>query len=951
MQVSKLPRLVSSVFSKMKFPPPPCTESMSVTDGSSDISTFYDTTELTWSALFEGENLRTRREAAKLFSDAFGVEAMEMQTVSDGIFVRESNGVGELFCNSELSLDGILWRNRGFSINCSTLRLVLHASILLGMGEEGAHAWASRFVERRGQSMADDMGLREVSISFVGDGRSPHHFHFCCNGQLRTWQEDTTCRGVNPLLAEQWELRRLKNFSVKQVMYSEPKYPSTSETSKLQYKTDYRIGAFLAEESALYGKNTRDRRIFLRAAVYNIDILLMSAASDSMGPKPMRTVSGILQEMGEEMSGDYDYAGTDTERGDHDVPNEESVLADVLGNLELTVGRERTAWNHVFINVLPFASKAMDAYEEEDAYQSIAELLEAFLEHCLRDLQRLKVECIEVKLGGHRIIATNPTGYRFRVEHSTTDGSQPPPYPLLDRIQRKRMVAHSLNSTYVYDFESILSDIVSKRWQRLLDRGAVGSEWTHEAPWEAVELFLGEDDNLHRVDRPYGENTIGMVCWLCKIRTANYPEGREIVIIASDITFLSGSLSPAEDRLYVKATMMAIERGLPVVYISANSGARIGLDEEVKSRFKVAWVDDNDPAKGFRYMYLTDEDYQAVREKEHVLATRIQLENGDIRWRLDGLVGGMGVECLQGSGSIARVTSEAYRKTITLTYVTGRSVGIGAYCTRLSQRVVQHVGAPIILTGNSALNKLMGKEVYKSNNQIGGPKVMGHNGVSQQLASNDAAGMAKIVQWLDFTSPVFKMQPRRLPVEDTPEREPAFEPPEAEAYDPREMLEGFFDNGSVVECMAEWGKTIVACRASLDGIPMGAIAVETRLVERTVPADPASQAPQQHVEQQAGNVWFPDSAHKTAQALRDFNLEGLPLIVFANWRGFAGGLRDMFGEVLKFGAKIVDALRTYEQPIFVYVPHEGELRGGAWVVIDTSINPEQMEFYAASQTR
>jgi acetyl-CoA carboxylase carboxyltransferase component len=46
-----------------------------------------------------------------------------------------------------------------------------------------------------------------------------------------------------------------------------------------------------------------------------------------------------------------------------------------------------------------------------------------------------------------------------------------------------------------------------------------------------------------------------------------------------------------------------------------------------------------------------------------------------------------------------------------------------------------------------------------------------------------------------------------------------------------------------------------------------------------------------------GQVFFPDSAYKTAQAISDFNFEGLPLIIFANWRGFAGGLRDMFGEV------------------------------------------------------
>merc|ERR1711881_505874 len=53
--------------------------------------------------------------------------------------------------------------------------------------------------------------------------------------------------------------------------------------------------------------------------------------------------------------------------------------------------------------------------------------------------------------------------------------------------------------------------------------------------------------------------------------------------------------------------------------------------------------------------------------------------------------------------------------------------------------------------------------------------------------------------------------------------------------------------------------------------------------------------------------------------------ENLPLIIFANWRGFSGGTRDMYGEILKFGAMIVDELREYTQPVFVYIPPNGEL--------------------------
>jgi len=62
-------------------------------------------------------------------------------------------------------------------------------------------------------------------------------------------------------------------------------------------------------------------------------------------------------------------------------------------------------------------------------------------------------------------------------------------------------------------------------------------------------------------------------------------------------------------------------------------------------------------------------------------------------------------------------------------------------------------------------------------------------------------------------------------------------------------------------------------------------------------------------------------------------------------------MRDMFDEVLKFGSYIVDNLRTYKQPILVYLPPYAELRGGAWVVVDTEINPEQMEMYADPRSR
>ena len=91
---------------------------------------------------------------------------------------------------------------------------------------------------------------------------------------------------------------------------------------------------------------------------------------------------------------------------------------------------------------------------------------------------------------------------------------------------------------------------------------------------------------------------------------------------------------------------------------------------------------------------------------------------------------------------------------------------------------------------------------------------------------------------------------------------------------------------------------------------------------------------------------------QTAQAINDFNHgEQLPLLILANWRGFSGGQRDMFEEILKYGSYIVDAIRTYAQPLFIYLPPRAELRGGAWVVLDTTINADQIEMYADSAAR
>jgi acetyl-CoA carboxylase / biotin carboxylase 1 len=350
-----------------------------------------------------------------------------------------------------------------------------------------------------------------------------------------------------------------------------------------------------------------------------------------------------------------------------------------------------------------------------------------------------------------------------------------------------------------------------------------------------------------------------------------------------------------------------------------------------------------------------------------VLNAELVTYDGEEVYRITDVIGSepdLGVENLKGSGLIAGETSIAYDEVFTLTVVLGRTVGIGAYLVRLGQRTIQKTSAsPIILTGYQALNKLMGTDVYSTNDQLGGPGIMYPNGISHLVEADHLRAIKAAVDWLSFVPSV---RCGLLPISDIRgideiDRPVTFTPLKGIPYDPRHLLagaeddtgswqSGFFDRGSFQETLAGWAKTVVVGRARLGGIPMGVIITENRTAEAVKPADPADVKASEAVIQEAGCVWFPNSAYKTAQAIKDFRTEDLPLIVFANWRGFSGGQRDMFDEVLKYGSLIVDAFVSYEQPVFVFIPPHAEIRGGAWVVLDASINSAVMEMFAAKGT-
>ncbi|XP_072921977.1 acetyl-CoA carboxylase 2 [Hemitrygon akajei] len=771
-----------------------------------------------------------------------------------------------------------------------------------------------------------EYGIRRITF-LVGQKREfPKYFTFRANAEFA---EDRIYRHLDPALAFQLELNRMQNFDLTAIPCG-----------------NHKMHLYLGAAKVKKGTEVTDYRFFVRAIIRHPDLITKEAS--------------------------FEYLQNEGER----------LLLEAMDELEVAFNKQtvRTDCNHIFLNFVP--TVIMDPMKIE---KSVHEMVMRYGSR----LWKLRVMQAELKINirltptGNaipiRLLLTNESGYYLdmslykEVANARTrqimfisyGEKQGPlhgmlmntPYVTKDLLQAKRFQAQSLGTTYAYDFPEMFQQALFKMW---------GSDVEYpKETLQCTELVLDSHGQLVQMKRIPGSNEVGIVAWKMSLKTPEYPDGRDIVVICNDITFKIGSFGPEEDLLFLRASQFARAEGIPRIYIAANSGARIGLAEEIRHMFQVAWKDPDDPYKGFKYLYLTPQDYTRISSINSVHCEHVE-EDGAYRYVITDIIGkeeGLGVENLRGAGTIAGESSLAYNDIVTISLVTCRAIGIGAYLVRLGQRVIQVENSHIILTGASALNKVLGREVYTSNNQLGGVHIMHNNGISHITVPDDFEGIYTILEWLSYmpknnTSPVPIISPK-----DCPERQIDFVPSKA-PYDPRWMLagrphptvkgawqSGFFDHGSFKEIMEPWAQTVVVGRARLGGIPVGVIAVETRTVEMTNPADPADLESESKIVQQAGQVWFPDSAFKTAQVIKDFKREQLPLMVFANWRGFSGGMKDMYDQVLKFGSSIVDSLREFQQPVLVYIPPHAELRGGSWAVIDPTINPLYIELYADKESR
>ena len=480
------------------------------------------------------------------------------------------------------------------------------------------------------------------------DGTYPGYFTF----RAPTYREDDSIRHIEPALAFQLELGRLSKFRIKPVF--------TENRNIHVYEA---VGKSSDNEKAV------DKRYFTRAVV-----------------RPGRLRDEIPT---------ADYLISEADR----------LMNDILDALEI-IGNNGSDLNHIFINftqVFPLEPREVE------------EALAGFLDRFGRRAWRLRVTGAEIRIictdpatkaqYPLRVVITNTSGYVIQVElyaekksdrgnewlfHSiggtTRIGAMhlrpvSTPYPTKEWLQPKRYKAHLMGTQYVYDFPDLFRQAIQNCWTKAVQKHASLSSKQPPAGecMEYSELVLDENDNLAEVAREAGTNTHGMVGWIITAKTPEYPKGRRFIIVANDITHKIGSFGPQEDQFFFKCTELARKLGIPRIYLSANSGARIGMAEELIPHFSAAWNDPERPEAGFKYLYLTKEkrDRFELGKSKDVITEKI-VEDGEERYKITTIIGaedGLGVECLRGSGLIAGATSRAYEDIFTITLVTCRSVG------------------------------------------------------------------------------------------------------------------------------------------------------------------------------------------------------------------------------------------------------------------------------------
>ena len=117
------------------------------------------------------------------------------------------------------------------------------------------------------------------------------------------------------------------------------------------------------------------------------------------------------------------------------------------------------------------------------------------------------------------------------------------------------------------------------------------------------------------------------------------------------------------------------------------------------------------------------------------------------------------------------------------------------------------------------------------------------------------------------------------------------------------------------EYKADYGQSLVCGYASIDGRPVGIVANQGKLTERSLPGGKAGPSKSANMPR----VIYDDSADKAARFIMDCNQRKIPLVFLHDTTGFMVGRDSEQGGIIRAGAKLVNAMSNCVVPKLVVI--------------------------------
>ena len=222
----------------------------------------------------------------------------------------------------------------------------------------------------------------------------------------------------------------------------------------------------------------------------------------------------------------------------------------------------------------------------------------------------------------------------------------------------------------------------------------------------------------------------------------------------------------------------------------------------------------------------------------------------------------------------------------------------------------------MFITGPDVIKSVTGEDVTFE--ELGGAAThASRSGIASFVADDEASCLAQVRYLLSFLPSNNLDDPPVFAPTDDPDRvdeslNTIVPDSDRTPYDMKDVIRTVADNGDFYEAFPLWAMSILTGFIRLDGMPIGVIANQPKVL--------------------AGTLDF-ESSEKAARFVRFCDAFNVPFVVFEDVPGFLPGTAQEYGGIIRRGAKLLYAFSEATVPKVTVITRKAY--GGAYVVMNS----------------